>query len=138
MGISLSDAARTEMATGLRDTIDAGASPGYVEIRTGSKPASVATGATGTLLATVTLADPSGTVSAGVLTLSGLPKTDTAADNTGTAGWFRIFDSTGAGVLDGTAGGTGSGADMIIDNPALVTGQTFSIVATSTFTMPAS
>lgn len=137
MGISLSDAARTAMATGLRDTIDAGGGPGYVEIRTGTKPATVATGATGTLLATVTLADPSGTVSAGVLTLSGLPKTDTAADASGTAGWFRVYDSTGAAVVDGTVTGTGGGGDMEVDNPALVTGQTFSIVATSTFTMPA-
>lgn len=138
MAISLSTAARTAMATGLRDTIDAGSGPGYVEIRTGSKPATVATGATGTLLATVTLADPSGTVSAGVLSLSGLPKTDTAADNTGTAGWFRAYDSAGTAVLDGTCGASGSGADMIIDNPSLVTSQTFSIVDTSTFTMPAS
>ena len=138
MAISLSDSARTAMATGLRDTIDGGSGAGYVEIRTGSKPATVATSATGTLLATVTLADPSGTVSTGVLTLSGLPKTDTAADNTGTAGWFRVCDSTGAGVLDGTCSGSGGGGDMVIDNPALVTGQTFSIVATSTCTMPAS
>lgn len=138
MAITLSDSARTAMATGLRDTIDAGTGPGYVEIRTGAKPASVATAATGTLLATVALADPSGTVATGVLTLSGLPKSDTAADNTGTAGWFRVYDSTGAGVLDGTCGAAGSGADMIIDNPSLVAGQTFSIVATSTFTMPAS
>lgn len=138
MGISLSDAARTAMVSALRDQIDAGSGPGYVEIRTGSKPATVATGATGTLLATVVLADPSGSAATGVLTLSGLPKTDTAADNTGTAGWFRVYDSTGAGVLDGTVSGTGGGGDMEVDNPSLVTGQTFSIVATSTFTMPAS
>lgn len=138
MAISLSDSARTNMATGLRDTIDAGSGPGYVEIRTGSKPASVATGATGTLLATVTLADPSGTVATGVLSLSGLPRTDTAADNTGTAGWFRVYDSTGAAVLDGTCSGTGGGGDMVLDNASLVTGQSVSIVAVSSFTMPAS
>lgn len=134
MAIRINVAVRTALATALRDQIDLGTGAGYVEIRTGSQPATPATAASGTLLATVTLADPSGTISNGVLTLSGLPKTDTAADNTGTAGWFRIYASDGTSVLDGSAGS--SGTDMIIDNPALVAGQQFSIVATSTFTVP--
>lgn len=137
MTIRLSDTARSAAATGIRDTLDAGSGAAYLELRTGSQPASVATTATGTLLATVTLADPSGTVATGVLTFAGLPKTDTSADATGTAGWFRMFDSTGAAHVDGSAGASGSGADLIVDNPSLVTGQTFSLAAPSTITMPA-
>lgn len=38
------------------DRLDAGTGPGYVEIRSGSQPATANIAATGTLLATVTLA----------------------------------------------------------------------------------
>lgn len=136
MAIRLATATRTALATALEAALDGGSGAAYVEIRTGSQPATPNTAASGTLLATVTLADPAGAVSNGVLTFANLPKTDTSADNSGTAGWFRIYDSNAAAVVDGSASASGGGGDMIIDNPALVAGQSFSIVAVSTLTVP--
>ena len=58
------------------DAIDANASPATLEICTSSYAS---------VLATITLADPSFTRSGDVLTMAGVPKSDTSADATGTA-----------------------------------------------------
>lgn len=133
MATRLATATRNALVDAVAARVDAGPGPGTIEIRTGTQPASANDAATGTLLAVVTCADPAFAAAAsGSATLNGVPLSDTAADNTGTAGWFRILDSTGATVLDGSATGSGGGGDMTIDNPALVAGQTFTI---STFTL---
>jgi hypothetical protein len=104
--------------TAVRDAIDAGSGAGVLQI---------GTAAMGTVLATITLADPSGTVAgAGVLTLSGFPKSDTAADATGTAAAARIRDSNGTDVITGLTVGT-SGADVILDSVSITAGQTVTI-----------
>lgn len=137
MATRISDAARNAAADGVVDLLDAGAAAGYIEVRTGTQPASVATAASGTLLATLTLADPafgsatSGTATAGTIT------DDTSADATGTAGWFRAYDSNGNAIIDGdvttSAAGTG---DMQLDDTEIVAGGTVSI-SSWTVTMPA-
>lgn len=69
--------------------MDKGAGPALLKVYTA---------ALGTLLCTITLADPSATVAgAGVLTFSGMPKSGTAAA-TGTIGICQLCDSTGAVV----------------------------------------
>lgn len=81
---------------------------GTVEIRNGSQPATPETAATGTLLATLTLANPSAPASAaGVCTFSAITR-DSAADATGTPTWFRVKNSGGTAVFDGDAA-VGSG-----------------------------
>jgi hypothetical protein len=113
------------------DSADAGAGAGYVEIRTGAPPATVATAASGTLLGTLTLGDPAfgaaTNASPAVATANAITG-DASADATGTAGWFRVFDSTGAakwqGDISTVAAATG---DMRLDSTSIVAGGTISI-----------
>jgi hypothetical protein len=64
--------------------IDAGSGPGYMEI---------ATAAYGTILSTITLSKPSFSESGAVITLLGVPKSDSSAANSGTAAIARTKDS---------------------------------------------
>lgn len=51
-----------------------------------------------------------------------LPKSDTAANATGTAVWFRAVSKNAVGVIDGSVGT--SSADLILDNTSINAGQT--------------
>lgn len=127
MAVRLSTSARDAIGTAIKTLVDAGAGAGKIEIRTGTQPATPNTAATGTLLATVVMDDPSFTgPTTGVITAAGFPNTD-PADADGVAGWFRIMDSNGLAVIDGSATGSAGGGDMLIDNPSLLAGQVFSI-----------
>jgi hypothetical protein len=118
--------------------IDGGAGAGTVQIRTGAQPASVATAASGTLLGTLTCSDPSfgaaTNASPAVATANAITG-DSSADASGTAGWFRVLDSTGAAVLDGSITGTGGGGDMTLDNTSIVAGGTINLTSW-TISMP--
>jgi len=60
---------------------------------------------------------------------------DTSANATGTAGHFRIYDSTGATAhIEGSITATGGGGDMELDNTSIATGQQ---VTVTTFTLMA-
>lgn len=136
MAIGLPTAVRNALADAFVARVDAGAGPGTIDVRTGGKPASPNDAATGTLLCTFVLADPSYGASAnGVATLDATPVLTTVGAAAGTAGWWRMKDSAGNTVADGTAGGSGSGADMILDNPVIAIGQTINITA-GTVTQP--
>lgn len=137
MPLRLSAAARNAAATAIAALADAGSGPGVVEIRTGSQPASPADAATGTLLVTVPLAAPAfGSVSGGTVALAGVPLSATASGS-GTAGWFRIKDSSGVAVVDGTVSATSGGGDLELSTTSITTGLTVEITAGSV-TMPAS
>lgn len=89
---------------GVIDTIDGGGSGGTMRLLAGS-----------TVLVTITLARPCGTVNGGVLTFDGTLQ-DTAVA-TGSADSGAIYDSTGAVVVSGlTVGIPFSGADIILSN----------------------
>ncbi len=105
MAINYSTTVKNSRLTAVRDAIDGGSGAGVLKIFTS---------AYGTLLATLTLSDPCGTVSAGVLTMSGMPKTATVAAS-GTAAIARYEDSTGTVVADGLTVGT-SGTDVIVSS----------------------
>lgn len=83
-------------------------------------------------LASITLAKPSATVSGGVLTFSGLPKSATAT-GAGTAAAAQLTDSAGTVWVDGLTVGV-SGTNVIIDNTSISVGQTVNFNATSTIT----
>jgi hypothetical protein len=117
MAVTYTTAVKTARMTAVRDAIDGGSGAGVLEIGT--------TGM-GTVLATVTLSDPSGTVSGAVLTLSGMPHSDTSADATGTAAAARIRDSAGTDVITGLTVGT-SGTDIVLDSTSITAGQTVTI-----------
>lgn len=79
------------------------------------------------VLATITLNSTAGTTSGGVLTLSGFPKSDTSADNTGTAAAARIRTASGGtDIVTGLTVGT-SGSDINLDSTSITSGQTVTI-----------
>lgn len=85
----------------------------------------------GSVLATIALGNPAGTTSGGVLTLSGFPRSDTAADNTGTAAAARIRTATGGtDIITGLTVGT-SGSDINLDTTSITAGQTVTINSAS-------
>ena len=118
------------------DSLDAGSGAGYIQVRTGSQPATVGTAATGTLLATLTLSDPAfGSASTGVATANAITG-DTSIDASGTPGWFRAFDSSNNAVIDGSVTITGGGGDMTFDSVTWVAGGAANMTGW-TVTMPA-
>jgi hypothetical protein len=136
MATRISNAARSAAADGIVDLLDAGAGPGKIEIRTGGQPASVGAAATGTLLGTLTLSDPAFGAAVNGVATAGAITGDTAADNTGVAGWFRSYDSNNNAVIDGSITVTGGGGDMTLDNINIVAGGAINVTSW-TATMPA-
>lgn len=133
--MQLAAASRNAACNALVDRADAGSGAGYIEVRTGSAPASADDAATGTLLLTFTLADPAfGDAASGIATAASLPRTAVAVA-TGTAGWARLLDSDAAKIADLTVGS--SGTDIEISNTSIITGRTVNLTAL-TVNMPAS
>ncbi len=130
MALQYSVAVRNANLDAFETTVGASA---ILEIRTGSPPANCATASSGTLLALCSLpADWMNAASGGTKTKNGTWQ-DTSANGTGTAGYFRIFDTTGTTChAQGTVTLTGGGGDMTVDNTSFVTGQAFSV---TTFTL---
>ena len=126
MAVIYSTAAKNARLEAVVNTIDAGSGAGVLQI---------GTSAMGTVLAEITLADPSGTVTGGVLTFSGFPRSDSTANATGVAAAARIRDSNGADVITGlTVGTPGSGADIILETTNIDAGE---IVTLNTATITA-
>lgn len=136
MTIRFPTATRNASCDAIVDLTDGGAGAGTIDIRTGSQPASANDAASGSLLATITLSDPAfGAASSGVATLAGTPISATGSGD-GTAGWFRIKDSDGDTVLDGSVTATGGGGDMQLNTTTISTGVDFELTS-GTITVPA-
>ena len=136
MAVTLATGLASAMADQVTAKVDAGVAAGTLKVYTGGKPATAETAATGTLLATFTLTDPSFAAAAsGVITLDADPDLSATVAASGTAGWFRIADSNGVAVMDGTVGTTG--ADLNFSSVAWVSGGTVTIT-TGTVTQPTS
>lgn len=124
--LTLTDAIRNARCNAIVDALDAGAGAGTIAIRSGTRPATPTTTATGTLLATATLADPAfGDAVAGVATMT--DPAGVVAGNTGTASWFRAFDSNGAACFDGSVTATGGGGDLTLASTSVVAATTVDI-----------
>jgi len=132
MALQYSVAVRNARLDAVESTIGASA---ILEIRDGSPPANCATASSGTLLASCILpVDWMNAASGGTKTKNGTWQ-DMSANGTGTAGYFRIFDTTGTTChAQGTVTLTGDGGEMTVDNTDFVTGQAFSV---TTFTLTA-
>ena len=111
-----------------------GVSP-ILEIRSGAQPANCAAAASGTVLATLTLpADWLAAASGGSKAKSGTWQ-DLSADATGTAGHWRIWESTLTTChLQGSISATGGGGDLTLDSTSLTASQSITI---STFSITA-
>lgn len=138
MALRLPTASVNAACDAIVDRVDGGSGAGTIEIRTGAQPASANDAASGTLLATITCADPAfGSAAAGVATLDCDPVLSATAVGDGTAGWCRVKDSTGATVMDGSVTATGGGGQITLATTTITTGLTVQITS-GTFTVPAS
>lgn len=134
MATRLSTAARNAAADSIVALVDAGPAAGTIQVRSGVQPTTPNAAATGTLLCTFTLADPSyGAAVAGVATLDATPALSTTGVADDTAGWFRVFDSTGAAVFDGVVGTVGQ--QLNLNTTTISTGATITITS-GNITMP--
>lgn len=125
MAIQFSVAVRNARLDAIKTTIG---TAGKLLLYTGAVPATCATAASGTLLATLTLPTTYiNAASSGSSTIAGGPWTGTASA-AGTAGYFRLTDTAGTAVgIQGTVGqGTG---DMSFDNATFTVGQNIQITA---------
>lgn len=127
MATQFSVAARNAAADAIETAI--GTAP-TLEIRTGAAPADCATADSGTLLASMTLpSDWLAAASAGAKALLGTWQ-DTSANAAGTAGHFRIKQSTTCHI-QGTVTATGGGGDITLDNAVIAVAQQVTITAFS-------
>lgn len=91
----------------------------------------IGTAGMASVLATINLGNPAGTVATGVLTFSGFPRSDTSADASGTAAAARIRTASGGtDIVTGLTVGT-SAADIILDSVNITAGQTVTINSAS-------
>lgn len=118
MAISLAAARKNEMLDAIADNCNSG----RLRIYSGSVPANADAALGGaTLLAELTMnATAFGAASGGTITANAITA-DTSADNTGTASFFRIFQSDGTTVVyQGTVGT--SGADLNLNSTTINAG----------------
>ena len=127
MAVKISVLVRNARLDAIEATIGVSA---VLMIREGAAPAGIADADSGAVLATLTLpVDWMGDAAIGAKALAGV-WSDTVADNTGTAGHFRIYASGGVTQhMQGTITATGGGGDMTLDSIAIVAGQTVTITA---------
>lgn len=117
MGIVYRASLRTTRMTSVRDDIDSGVGAGTLEIGDAGF---------GSVLAIVTLDDPSGTIAGDVLTFSGMPRSDLSIDNTGIAAEARIKESGGTVVASGLTVGTGL-HNVVVNTTSFVAAATFTV-----------
>lgn len=120
MSVTYTTAVKNARMTAVRDQMDGGGAASRLEICSASYAS---------ILATITLGysgASTGTVSGDTLTLAGFPRSDSSADNTGTAAVARIRTSAGTDVITGLTVGT-SGSDINLDSTSIVAGQTVTI-----------
>lgn len=123
MAVQLSTGVRNARLDQIETTIGASA---IMRIFSGAAPANCAAADSGSILAELTLpSDWMAAASGGSKALSG-SWTDASANNTGTAGHFRVYDN---GIttchIQGTVGT--SGTDMIVDSTSFTAGQSFTV-----------
>lgn len=127
MTLQLSALARNNRLDSFETTV--GVSP-LLRIYSGAPPANAAAAATGTLLVEATLpSDWLAAASGGTKSKSGTWE-DVSANNTGVAGHFRIYESTGTTChLQGTVTATAGGGDMTVDNTSINAGQDVTVTS---------
>lgn len=135
MTMRLAPLSRSAAADAVVDRVDSGGGAGVLKLYTGAVPTNVTDAATGTLLATITLAATAfGSAATGVATAASMPRTGTAVA-TGTAGYGRVETSAGLVVWDGSVTATGAGGDVQLASTSIVADTTVSVTSI-TYTQP--
>ena|SRR5690349_6129456 len=133
MPLRLSDSVRNAKVDAAVDTLDVGGA-GTIKIYTGAQPATPATAASGTLLATVVLPSPAfGSASGGSATLNDPASVNAVAS--GTAGWARFSDGAGTARWDGDVTATGGGGVVTLSSTSLTSGAPVDITG-GTYSQP--
>jgi hypothetical protein len=101
-----------------------------LKLRTGAPPTNILDADSGTVVATLNLpSDWMNAASSGSKIMAGVWQ-DSSADSTGIVGHFRLYASNGITQhIQGTAGNTGSGADIELDNVNVNATQSITITA---------
>lgn len=113
--------------------LNVGGTAGHIKIFSGAMPATCETADSGVLLSTLTLSttafpastDP-GSTGLATATANAIAS-DTNAAASGTAGYFRAYDSAGVCIVQGTVGT--SATDMILNTTSIVAGATVAITS---------
>jgi len=132
--MKVNDTIANGFATDFLAAVDADAGAGTLKFYTGTQPAGPNTAITSqTLLGTLTLSDPAGSVSGRVLTFSAITE-DSSADDTGTCTWARMLDNSGDAIADFSVTATGGGGDITLNTVSIVAGGPIQVTsATITF-----
>lgn len=124
-----------QFSTGVRnailDTIESTTgTTAVLKIFTGSAPANCGTADSGTTLVTMTLPSDWMAAASGGTKAYNATWQDTSADNSGTAGYFRIYPSsptTTNATIQGTVTATGGGGDLQLDSTSITATQQVTI-----------
>lgn len=120
MAINYSAAVKTARMTVVLNAIDGAVTAGTLEI---------ATSGYASVLATITLSDPSGAVTGDTLDFT-VPVSDVEADASGTAAVARIKDGDGNVIINNLTVGVAA-ADVVLDSTSITAGQTIQINSAS-------
>ncbi len=131
MIFDLSLTVRTARAQVIANALDGGSGKAKWRFYTGPKPVAGAAITTETLLATVLLTDPCGSVTDGALTLTSDGDVLAVADVV--IAWSRFTDSADTYVMDADVTNTAGSGAIKIDNTQVYTGGTIRVVS-ATFT----
>lgn len=128
---SIANAAAIAMLDLLVDRLDAGSGAGYIQIFDGTMPGSPDDADAGTVLAVCVLSDPAfgaaGSIATGARATASAVSDEASAPASGSADYFRAYDSNDVCVTQGTVG-TAS-ADMIINTIAITAGDVVSVIS---------
>lgn len=133
MALSFTDA----RANAMLDTLTTSANSGKLRIYSGTPPADADTALSGnTQLAELTMNATSAPAASGGVWTANAITSDSAADATGTASFFRMLASNGTTVLyQGTVTATGGGGDLELGTVSIVANAVIS-VSSLTITIP--
>jgi len=130
MTIGLATSLRTARMQAIVDAFDAGTGAGKILLYTAGsgRPSTGAVITDQVLLGTITLSDPCGTVTDGVLTFAAFTE-DSLADNTGDIAWARGVDGDNNFVMDFGCGLSGSGQEIIFNTLSVQAGGVIQILS---------
>jgi hypothetical protein len=132
--VRLGTSTRTAAADAIVDQLDLGAGAATIQLRSGAIPATPQTAASGTLLGTVTLADPAaGAAASGVATITDPASVTGVA--AGDIGYARFLDSNGVAIMDMDVTATGGGGAIQLATVTVSVGVTIDLGAI-TITVP--
>lgn len=131
MTVGISTAVKNSALSGIRTLIDAGSGAGKIKIYTTPRPATGVAITTQTLLAELTMQDPSFAEPASAVMTMNVPVSDSSANATGTAVWARITDSNDNFVMDIDVGDLSSGAELKLPSTSISLGGAVNVISGS-------